>query len=148
MQKVIFFTVAALATNAEIAAIAALNARAAKPLEVVVRDGSAVSVGDDFGTDRLEPCDYAAGTVPTAYNAKPAVPAGLGLANGAAMNVRNSAASKTVAGAAVVNGSGVVTSVDLPATAALLTNTQAVTIGGSTYTFTIAGGVITAIVVS
>lgn len=146
-KKVIFFTVAEKATSDEIAAIAALNSRAAAPLEVVVRNGSAVSVGDDYGDGRLEPCDYAAGTVPTAYNAKPAVPAGLGLANGAAMNVRNSAASKTVAGAAVV-ASGVVTSVDLPATAALLTDTQAVTVGGSTYTFTIAGGVITAIVVS
>jgi hypothetical protein len=147
MQKVIFFTVAALATTEELAAIAALNGRAAAPLEVVVRNGGAVSVGDDFGTDRLEPCDYVAGTVPTAYNAKAALPAGVGVANGAALPVRNSAASKTVNGAAVVAG-GVVTSIDLPATAALITSAQAVTIGAETFTFTVAAGVITAIVVS
>jgi hypothetical protein len=143
-KKVIFFTAAQVATSGEIAAIAALNARAESPLEVVVRNALDVN---GYGAGRLEPCDYAAGTIPTAYNGKPALPAGVGLANGAALNVRNSAASKTVAGAAVV-ASGVVTSVDLPATAALLTNTQAVTVGGATYTFTIAGGVITAVVVS
>lgn len=36
----------------------------------------------------------------------------------------------------------------LPATQTVVTNGQAVTIGGSTYTFTVAGGVVTNIVVS
>lgn len=36
----------------------------------------------------------------------------------------------------------------LPATQTVVSNAQAVTVGGATYTFTVAGGVITAIVVS
>lgn len=152
MKKVIYFTAGPVPTSGEISAIAALNTRAGKPLDVAVRDGSNPSIGDDYGDGRLEDCDYVAGTVPTAYNGETVLPAGIGIANGAAMNVRNSAASKTVAGTAVV-AAEVLTSVDLPATAALLTTAQALVVPvtgtyATTATVTIAGGVVTAIALS
>jgi hypothetical protein len=74
--------------------------------------------------------------------------------DGTAINVVNSAGNKTVAGAANVNeATGVLTQVDLAATATLITNTQQVTcaVTGtyvSKFTATVAGGVITAIVLS
>ncbi len=144
-KRIIYFTAGPIPTTDEKAAIAALNARALPVSEVLVRNAEQ---SQNYGSAK-EACDYVAGTRPAAYPIEtyPVVPPGLAPANGGAMNVRNSAASKTVAGALVV-AAGVITSVDLPATAALLTSTQAVTVGGATYTFTIAGGVITAIVVS
>lgn len=74
--------------------------------------------------------------------------------DGTVINVVNSAGNKTVAGAANVNeATGVLTQVDLAATATLITNTQQVTcaVTGtyvSKFTATVAGGVITAIVLS
>lgn len=75
--------------------------------------------------------------------------------DGTDINVKNSAGSKTVVGDAVVNeATGALTQVDLPATAALLTSGQALTgvapsgVYATTVTFTVANGVITAIVLS
>lgn len=75
------------------------------------------------------------------------------LSNAAAVNVKNSAGTKTVAGTANVS-SGVLNSIDLPATAALITSAQALTgvtptgTFTTTVTFTVAAGVISAIVLS
>lgn len=73
--------------------------------------------------------------------------------NGATVSVKNSAGSKTVAGATIDVVAGAVEDVNLPATAALLTTAQAlvVPVTGSyatTATVTVAGGVVTAIVLS
>ena len=77
------------------------------------------------------------------------------LIQGALVTVRNSTGAKSVPSAvAQVNASGVLTSVDLPATAAPITSGQALTgvtptgTFTTTVTFTVAGGVITAIVLS
>lgn len=75
--------------------------------------------------------------------------------DGTDINVVNSAGSKTVVGDAAVNeATGVLTQVTLPATAALITSAQALTgvtptgTFTTTVTFTVAGGVITAIALS
>lgn len=80
---------------------------------------------------------------------------GGGAVDGTDVTVKNSAGTKTVVGDAVYNeATGVLTQVDLPATAAMITSAQAltgVTPTGTfitTVTFTVAGGVITAIVLS
>lgn len=75
------------------------------------------------------------------------------VANSGNVTVANSANNKTVTGTAVVAAS-TLTRVSLPATAAIITSTQAltgVTPSGTytnTVTFTVAGGVITAIALS
>ncbi|ALH23588.1 virion structural protein [Pseudomonas phage PaMx42] len=67
-KKVIFFTAGTTPTSGELAAIAKLNAAADKPYEVTVMNGAA---NTKYGeTNRLAPCDFVAGTVPTIYNAK------------------------------------------------------------------------------
>lgn len=73
--------------------------------------------------------------------------------NGQAVTVANSVNNKSVSGTAVVTGAAL-TRISLPATAAIVTSTQAltgVTPSGTytnTVTFTVAGGVITAIALS
>jgi hypothetical protein len=78
-----------------------------------------------------------------------------GFVDGTDINVRNSADSKDVTGDAVVDETtGALTEVALPATAALITSGQALTgvtptgTFTTTVTFTVAGGVITAIALS
>jgi hypothetical protein len=75
--------------------------------------------------------------------------------DGTSINVLNSAGTKTVVGAAnVAETTGLLTQVDLPATAALITNAQALTgvapsgAYTTTVTFTVTAGVISAIVLS
>ncbi|URA06798.1 hypothetical protein QAY89_gp33 [Xanthomonas phage Langgrundblatt1] len=68
-KKVIYFTAKDVPTSGEIADIAKLNAEAVAAYDVAVRSAvRPMSSGGD-----LEACDYAAGTVPTAYNAKPVI---------------------------------------------------------------------------
>lgn len=66
-MKVLFFTAGSIPTQGELDAIAALQDSVVS-LEVGVRSG----VTPDGGS--LETADYAAGTIPTAYNALPAWP--------------------------------------------------------------------------
>lgn len=67
-KRVIYFTADTVPTSGELAAIAKLNTAAEKPYEVTVMNGSA---NTKYGeTNRLAPCDFVAGTVPTIYNAK------------------------------------------------------------------------------
>lgn len=67
-KKVLFFTAGPVPTSGELAAIAKLNTAAEKPYEVTVMNGSADTKYGE--TNRLAPCDFVAGTVPTIYNAK------------------------------------------------------------------------------
>jgi hypothetical protein len=67
--------------------------------------------------------------------------------NGGSTNVSNLDGSKFAGAQVNVDGTGNVT-MQLFAPTALVSNNQALTIGGSTYTFTVAGGLITNIVVS
>lgn len=118
MKRVIYFTADEKATDPEKAAIAALNVRAEVPLEILVRNSrQSLSMGSPV----IEPTDYVAGTVPTAYNAKPALPAGEGSANGTTSLVVSNA--QAIAGITMTGTAG----------------------AGKTATFTITGGAITAI---
>lgn len=70
-KRILFFTAGITPTSGELAAIAKLNAAADKPYEVTVLNGAA---NTKYGeTNRLVPCDFVAGTVPTIYNAKTVV---------------------------------------------------------------------------
>ena len=68
-EKIMFFTAGPVATPQEIADIAALRSDAnVKPAyEVVVRNGA---VPNTYGHG-VEATDFVAGTVPSAYSAKP-----------------------------------------------------------------------------
>lgn len=67
-QKVLYFTAGANPTAGELAHIAALNGVSVPQYETVVINGAEID-GDEYGTDRLIPCDFVAGTIPEAYNA-------------------------------------------------------------------------------
>lgn len=70
-KRILFFTAGITPTSGELAAIAKLNTAADKPYEVTVMNGAA---NTKYGeTNRLVPCDFVAGTVPTIYNAKTVV---------------------------------------------------------------------------
>lgn len=66
MKKVLYFTAGPIPTPQEQADIAALRTLAEPAYEVGVRNGAANA---QFGTGRNEPADYAAGVIPTEYNA-------------------------------------------------------------------------------
>lgn len=151
-QKIMYFLAGAVATVDELEDITALNALTPPAYEVVVRNTLVPSGG------KLEDTDYVAGTIPTAYNDAEDYPvfnpdtARASVAAGDVCVVDNSADTKHVNG--VVDIDAGVVSVNLPATAALITTGQAltgVTPSGAfltTVTFTVAAGVITAIVLS
>lgn len=140
MQKIIYFTAGPKATTEEIAAIAALNSAAAAPYQVTVRDASAASVGDDYGDGRLEPCDFVAGTIPTAYNAKDvvdpdAIPASL--PEGSVVNLIDGGATEAPA---TINADG---KGELSGDFALIEDGQAIAGTGGTFTATVVAGEIT-----
>ena len=70
-KRVIYFTAGVTPTSGELAEIAKLNTAADKPYEVIVMNGAANAKYGE--TNRLAPCDFVAGTVPTIYNAKDVV---------------------------------------------------------------------------
>lgn len=119
MAKVIYFTAGELPTTDEKAEIAALNAFAVAPFEVVVRNGAAMALA----VAPFEETDYVAGTPPstvptgaTQYNDMPAF----------------DPASPPESG--------------LPGTIALVADEQELIIAGDgTYVFTVVDGAITAI---
>lgn len=120
-KKVIFFTAGMTATAGELAAIAKLNTAAEAQYQVTVMNGAANA---EYGeTDRIAPCDYVAGTVPTLYNAKTVV-------DPDAIPVQN-----------------------LPATQAVVSDTQALVVPvtgvyATTATVTVVAGAVTGIVLS
>lgn len=66
-KKILFFTAGRVATEAEAAQITALNALNAPGFIVGVRNAAENAL---YGHG-IETCDFVAGTIPTAYNAKP-----------------------------------------------------------------------------
>lgn len=140
MSKIIFFLAGPVATSGELADIAKLNAAALAPYSVAVRNGIADNVGDDYGVDRLEPCDFAAGTIPTAYNAIPtidpdAIPASLPV--GSVVDLIDGADTEAPA---IINADG---KGELSGTFALIEHEQEIAGTGGTFAATVAGGVIT-----
>lgn len=65
-KKIIFFTAGVVPTEAEQAQIDALNALSAPGYNVAVRNSTQSA---SFGSG-IEACDFVAGTIPTAFNAK------------------------------------------------------------------------------
>lgn len=136
MQKIIFFTVGPKATDAELAAIGKLNSAAAASYEVAVMNGQAAN----YGTGRLVPCDFVAGTVPTAYNAKPtvdpdAIPASL--PEGSVVNLIDGGATEAPA---TINADG---KGELSGDFALIEDGQEIAGTGGTFAPVIVGGEIT-----
>ena len=113
-SKVLFFTAGPTPTSPELAAIAKLNAVSLPQYETIVANGAAIN-GNEFGADRLIPCDFVAGTIPEAYGEIEEIDPD---------EIPNTA---------------------LLATEAIVSNAQVLTLSnGGTATLTIAGGVITA----
>ncbi len=69
MKTIVYFTAGSKPTADELADIAALNALAEQPYIVLVANGAQNAKYGE--TNRLIPCDYAAGTIPTIYDAIP-----------------------------------------------------------------------------
>lgn len=112
------------------------------PGSVAVKDGDSISLRTN-GTDKGAGTAYVIGEF-AGVDTGPDY--GI-ITNGGSTNVSNLAGTKFAGAQTNVDGTGNVTC-QLFATTALVTNNQAITIGGSTYTFTVAGGDITNIVVS
>ncbi|WP_019170675.1 hypothetical protein [Pseudaminobacter salicylatoxidans] len=119
-KKIIYFTAGSAVTSAEKADIAALNALTEPAYSVQVSNG-AVSSGlgkTGAGNSVLETCDYVAGSAPADYGVIPT------------FDPDDPPAP------------------DVGASRAVVENGQSLTIGESTYTFTITDGAITAIAVA
>jgi len=119
-KKIIYFTAGSVVTSAEKADIAALNALAVPAYSVQVSNGS-VPAGlgkTSDGGPVLETCDYVAGSAPAEYSDLPT------------FDPDDPPAP------------------DVGASRAVVADGQEIEIGGTTYTFTITGGAITAIAVS
>lgn len=70
-KRVVFFTAGPTATTQELAAIQKLNAVTEAPYAVTVMNGKEnAKYGEP---NRLAPCDFVAGTVPTIYNGVPTI---------------------------------------------------------------------------
>lgn len=132
---VIFFLAGQVATANETADIAALNARG--DLTVKVRAGGGMVAGTNAAGQRysgaLDPCDYVAGTIPTAYNAKPVLKVAAFAVFPAAIQLDASNADVQQLAAVGVNAAGV--PVDLAADplvtwAVTDATTNVVTVGG------------------
>lgn len=123
-QKILYFTAGPQPTVGELADIAALNALAEKPYEVVVRNAAANA---EFGEGRPEPGDFLAGSYPATYE----FPEGHEDEGDPIYPVFDPDAPPAPP--------------NLPATQAVVSDGQELTIGGETFTFTVEDGVITAI---
>lgn len=148
MQRILYFTAGTTATTLELADIDKLNAAAAPDFEIIVLNGAANS---EYGEpDRLIPCDFVAGTIPTIYSAieeaDPDALPGQPLVNGESVIVRNSVGADGHASTAVVTN-GALVGINLGATVAMVDHgeTLGVTGTGTQATFTVFNGVITAI---
>ncbi len=151
MAKILFFLAAGLATEEELATIAALNAAALPAYEVEVLNSlENAEYGDE---NRLIPCDFVAGTIPEDYEGVDvfdvdAIP--VTVADADSITVRNSASSASTVGTAnIVDGE---VEVMLPATRAIAVSGLLAGIvvsgSGTALTLTVANGVITAAALS
>lgn len=114
-KKVLFFTAGDTATSDELIAIGKLQAAAPAPYDIRVRNGAHGSVNYGHGP---EAADYVAGTPPAAY--------------------ANTGTYPRIDPSAIPVG-------NLLPTQAVVANAQVITLGGHTFTFTVAANVITAI---
>lgn len=157
-KKLIYFTAGKVPSGGEQAEIDAYKALTEAPLQVHVRQ---YVEGMDYGAGPEE-CDYVDGTIPGSgyYNTTPTVVTPTSIkdlttlaatdtvvSNSDTVAVRNSAGADSHNGTAVV-ANHALTGINLAATVAMVDSGDAVTIGEDTYTFTVAAGVITNIVVS
>lgn len=118
MQKILYFTAGDKPTAPEQADIDALNALAAAPYEVGVRNATAPALYDP----KPEAADFVCGTIPTSHSDAEDFP--------------------------VFDIDNPPTPGNLPSTSAIVSDGQELTVGGSTYTFTVVDGEITAIAVA
>ncbi len=118
MQKILYFTAGPNPSGPEQADIAALNALAAAPYEVGVRNGAEPALYQP----KPEAADFVCGTIPTSHSDTEDFPV---------FDIDNPPAPG-----------------NLPSTQAVVSNGQELTVGGSTYTFTVVDGQITAIAVA
>ena len=137
-SKIIYFTAGEVATGDELTEIAALNAAAAAPYEIVVRRGDVV--GDqDFGAGP-EACAFVAGTVPSGdgfyedidvfdLDSEPVT-----VDENDTIAVANSAGSNTANGTAAIDA-GVIT-VELAATDQIVSDGDTVVVKNSADTVT------------
>lgn len=155
MQKVIFFTADAVATEAEKTQIEKLNTMAEAPYQVMTRNGKS---NLNYGAGP-EKADLVAGAVPDSYKDVPTIdpdnPPGPTLpatdaivSNGATVVVKNSAGTVSKNGTATVAASKV-SGVALAATEAIVSDAGAVVVHNSTgtavagsHTTTVAAGVV------
>lgn len=119
-KKIIYFTVGPAVTAGEAADIAALNALTEPAYSVQVSNGAVPpNLGKNSeGGNVIEACDFVAGTIPDDYDGVDTIDPDAPPAP------------------------------DVGDDRAVVSNGQELTIGGSTYTFTIADGAITAIAVA
>lgn len=120
MTKIIYFTAGGIPTTGELAAIAKFNLAAKPAFEVAVR--RADGVGSQLYGAGVEAADFVAGTRPTAYTSTETYPA----ANPDAPPFGDI----------------------LAPTQAMVRNGQQIVVAGGTATITVAGGVVTAIVIA
>lgn len=148
-DKILYFLAGDVATVDELADIVKLNTAAEVPYLVGVRNSK---VSTNYGAGPEE-CDFVAGTIPTAYTAKPTVDpdtigTGATVANGGTVAVRNSAGADSHNATAVVAGS-TLTGVNLAATVAFVDQGDSVNVENSAgnldspATATVAAGVLT-----
>lgn len=152
MSKIIYFTAGEVATEGELEDIAAINAKAVAPYEVVVRRGDAVS--NEYGAG-IEDADFVAGTIPADYDDSEEFPVfdidsePVTIDELDTIAVKNSAASKTVNGTATIDEG--VLHVDLPSTTQLVSNSDTVVVKNSAGsvskngTATVASGVVSGV---
>lgn len=163
MARILYFTAGHKATGGEISAINAINALAIAPYEVLVMNATASPA---YGAGNIDG-DYVAGTIPTAYNDAEVFPIFDHLnppdqtnliatqaivSDTEVIVVKNSAGDVSKNGVAVVTSNNV-DEVALAATEAIVSDTAAyvgITTGSyvDTVTVTVAGGLVTAIVLS
>lgn len=142
-QKIIYFTASAVASEQELADIAALNTMAEPPYLVQVSNAS-IPAGlgkDGSGADITEACDFVAGTIPAAYSGvaefdidnppAPELPADQAVvSNGGTVPVTNSAGA-AIGNATATVAANAVSRVALPATIAAISNGGTVTVQNS-----------------
>lgn len=151
-DRIIYFTAGKVPSTPELADIQKLNDAA----EPAYRVNVMAATGDVKYGDDLKECEFVAGTVPTAYNAKTTIdPDNLPVRGlGPTQVVVNNAASITLlpatgstpaqGNATAAVAASALTGARLPATSAVVTNGQVINVTGGTVTITVAANVVTA----
>ena len=148
-QRILYFTAGPFPTEDEIAEIALLNAACVQPYECTVLNGAASA---EYGADRPVPGDFAAGTIPEAFEDldeidPDAIPNAPLLETQAIVDDNQSIALSGSNGNAIIQIEDfeiVSAALALPTTKAVVANGQVLTLSnGGTATLTITGNAIT-----